>query len=95
MLEEESYSHFQGRLYGSAITTYVLVCLIVPVKLWCRVSRSVGGGNSRLGLDDALSVLALFIASAFFFVCMLGMFASIPLSPFPPEIQGLLSSPGY
>ena len=66
----ESLEDFHNRLDGSAITTYVLVMLFVPLKLWCRM-RS--GGWRNLGLDDALTVLALLVANAFFYVCMFGM----------------------
>ncbi|KAM0816202.1 putative Integral membrane protein [Seiridium cardinale] len=66
----EDLEYFRARLNGAAISTYVLVMLVVPLKLWCRASS---GGWRNLGLDDYLSVLALGCANVFFYICMYGM----------------------
>lgn len=70
---EESLQVFRKRLDGAAISTYVLIMTLVPLKLWCRKRA---GGWTNLGLDDALSVLSLLIANGFFWVCLIGMWCS-------------------
>jgi hypothetical protein len=65
----ESLEVFQRRLDGAAISTYVLVMILVPLKLWCRQKA---GGWRNLGLDDAITVISLMSASAFFWLCMIG-----------------------
>ncbi|KAF2649985.1 hypothetical protein K491DRAFT_721173 [Lophiostoma macrostomum CBS 122681] len=74
MSAEESLADFHARLDGATISTYVLVMCFVPLKLWCRI-RSGGGRN--LGMDDVLTVIALLVANAFFYVCVLGMRKSL------------------
>lgn len=69
----EDLVQFRARLNGAAISTYVLVMLIVPLKLWCRAAVS---GWKGLGLDDYLCVLALACANVFFYLCMCGKFFS-------------------
>ncbi|OAL53653.1 hypothetical protein IQ07DRAFT_677114 [Pyrenochaeta sp. DS3sAY3a] len=66
----ESLEAFRRRLDGVAISTYVLVMILVPLKLWCR-KRS--GGWRNLGLDDLISVIALCFANAFIWICLIGM----------------------
>ncbi|KAF2733359.1 hypothetical protein EJ04DRAFT_565153 [Polyplosphaeria fusca] len=66
----ESLDAFRSRLDGAAISTYVVVMIVVPLKLWCR-KRS--GGWRNLGLDDLISVIALLLANAFIYVCLIGM----------------------
>lgn len=62
----------RANLDGSGISTYILIMLVVPLKIWCRTS----GGRAVLGWDDYLSIMALVSANCFFYVCMLG--ASCP-----------------
>ncbi|KAF7541823.1 hypothetical protein G7054_g180 [Neopestalotiopsis clavispora] len=59
----EDLVQFRARLNGAAISTYILVMLIVPLKLWCRAAVS---GWKGLGLDDYLCVLALACAKRLF-----------------------------
>ncbi|KAI4595387.1 hypothetical protein KJ359_007062 [Pestalotiopsis sp. 9143b] len=66
----ESLEEFRARLNGAATSTYVLVMLVVPLKLWCRVTVA---GWKGFGLDDYLCVLALACANVFFYICMCGM----------------------
>jgi hypothetical protein len=66
----ETLEQFRARLDGAAISSYILVMLVVPLKLWCRTTG--GARASSLGWDDTISVVALASANAFFFVCMLG-----------------------
>ncbi|ETS84418.1 hypothetical protein PFICI_02443 [Pestalotiopsis fici W106-1] len=66
----EDLEQFRARLNGAAISTYILVMLVVPLKLWCRTAVS---GWKGLGLDDYLCVLALACANVFFYICMCGM----------------------
>jgi hypothetical protein len=68
---EESLQAFRKRLDGAAISTYALIMLFVPLKLWCRKRA---GGWANLGLDDALTVLSLLVANGFFWVCLIGKF---------------------
>ena len=57
-------------LDGSMISTYVLVMLIVPLKIACRVTN--GNGMSNLGWDDAFAVVSLIIANGFFYSTLFG-----------------------
>jgi hypothetical protein len=63
---------YRMRLDGVAYTTYALMTLFVPLKLWCRRRA---GGWANIGLDDYMTVLALFIANGFFWSCMAGTFS--------------------
>lgn len=65
----ESLESFQRRLDGAAISTYVLVMILVPLKLWCRQKA---GGWRNLGLDDAITVVSLLSANCFFWLCIIG-----------------------
>jgi hypothetical protein len=71
MADEESLSSFRARLLGAAVSTYVIITLLVPLKLWCRV-RS--GGWRNLGMDDFITVFGLFVAHAFNLICLIGKF---------------------
>ncbi|KAF1830495.1 hypothetical protein BDW02DRAFT_572956 [Decorospora gaudefroyi] len=71
---DESIESFHRRLDGVAYTTYILIMLLVPLKVYCR-KRSGGWANVRL--DDYLSLLALVFANAFFYVCIIGMRPSL------------------
>jgi hypothetical protein len=66
----ESLESFHRRLDGAAISTYVLIMVLVPLKLWCR--RKAGGWRN-IGVDDAITVVSLLSANAFFWICMVGM----------------------
>lgn len=68
---EESLQAFRARLDGACISTYVLIMILVPLKLWCRKRA---GGWANLGIDDLLSVVSLLIANGFFWVCLIGEF---------------------
>lgn len=70
MAEEESLASYHARLLGAAVSTYAIINMLVPLKLWCRV-RS--GGWRNLGLDDCLTVLGLLVAHAFNLTCLIGM----------------------
>lgn len=72
--DDESAAAFRRRLLGSAISTYAVCLLVIPLKFWCRFGGTSGGAATRLGWDDALSFLALIFASVFFFVGIVGMF---------------------
>lgn len=74
----ETLSEFKARLDGAAIATYLMVMLVVPLKLWCRVAP---GKTSNLGWDDAICILALLPANAFFYVSMLGNFQRLTAVP--------------
>ncbi|KAH7393772.1 hypothetical protein DE146DRAFT_659974 [Phaeosphaeria sp. MPI-PUGE-AT-0046c] len=67
---DESLTAYRMRLDGVAYTTYALMTLFVPLKLWCR-RRAGGWGN--IGIDDYMTVLALLFANGFFWTCMIGM----------------------
>jgi hypothetical protein len=62
MDEEESLRTFRMRLLGSALSTYVVIMLVVPLKLYCRVRQ---GGWTNLKWDDALTVVTLLFANCF------------------------------
>lgn len=66
---EESQEAYRGRLYGSAISTYIVCMLVVPLKLWCRITK---GGIAQLGADDLLCVVTLVLVNAFLFNGILG-----------------------
>jgi hypothetical protein len=66
----ESLESFHRRLDGAAISTYALVMILVPLKIWCR--RKAGGWGN-IGLDDAITVVSLLSANGFFWICMIGM----------------------
>ncbi|KAF2794214.1 hypothetical protein K505DRAFT_337152 [Melanomma pulvis-pyrius CBS 109.77] len=70
----ESLESFHHRLDGAAISTYVLIMILVPLKLWCRKRA---GGWRNLGLDDAISVVSLLSANGFFWICIIGMRKSL------------------
>jgi hypothetical protein len=63
---------YRRRLDGVAYMTYALMTLFVPLKLWCRRRA---GGWANVGLDDYMTVLALFIANGFFWSCMVGTYS--------------------
>ncbi|KAF2134347.1 hypothetical protein P153DRAFT_420062 [Dothidotthia symphoricarpi CBS 119687] len=67
---EESVDAYLHRLDGVAYSTYALVMVVVPLKLWCRRRA---GGRSNIGLDDYTTVVALVLANGFFWTCMIGM----------------------
>lgn len=60
---------YRRRLDGVAYTTYILIMLLVPLKVWCRRRA---GGWANVGLDDYMSVFALAVANGFFYVCIVG-----------------------
>jgi hypothetical protein len=72
MTEEESLGSFRVRLLGAAVSTYAIIMMLVPLKLWCRV-RS--GGWANLGWDDGFSVFGLMFANAFNLTCLIGKFS--------------------
>lgn len=63
-----SAAEVRGNLDGSAISTYILYMLLVPLKFWCRHQS----GHKNLGLDDVLIGLGLIAANAFFYTTMIG-----------------------
>lgn len=62
MDDDESLHTFRMRLLGSALSTYVFIMLLVPLKLYCRVRQ---GGWTNLKWDDVLTVTTLVFASCF------------------------------
>lgn len=60
---------FRRRLDGVAYSTYILIMILVPLKIWCRKKA---GGWRNIRLDDYMSILALLIANGFFYVCIIG-----------------------
>jgi hypothetical protein len=62
MDQHESLDTYRMRLLGSALSTYVFIMLLVPLKLYCRVRQ---GGWTNLKWDDALTVTTLVFASCF------------------------------
>ena len=74
ILDVANISHredYRRRLDGVAYTTYILIMLLVPLKIFCRKKA---GGWSNVRLDDYVSLLALALANGFFFVCIIGGF---------------------
>ena len=67
---EETIKAYRMRLDGVAFSTYILIMILVPLKVWCRKRA---GGWSNVRWDDAFSVLALAIANGFFYTCIIGM----------------------
>jgi hypothetical protein len=60
---------YHRRLDGVAYSTYILIMLLVPLKVYCR-KRSGGWQNVRL--DDYMTILALALANGFFYTCIIG-----------------------
>ncbi|KAF2832046.1 hypothetical protein CC86DRAFT_85348 [Ophiobolus disseminans] len=71
---EESVEAYRRRLDGVAYSTYILIMLLVPLKLYCR-KRS--GGWSNIRLDDYMTVISLLFANGFFYICIIGMRKSL------------------
>lgn len=69
MVSLNTYGAVQSSLYGAGLSTYPLMMIAVPLKLWGRILK---GGLAGLGWDDALCVLALVLDNAFFYSCMIG-----------------------
>ncbi|KAH7018654.1 hypothetical protein B0J12DRAFT_722435 [Macrophomina phaseolina] len=67
---------YRRRIDGVAWTTYILMMLLVPLRIFCR-KKSRGWSNVRL--DDYMSVLALLPANGFFYACIIGMRKSLGL----------------
>ena len=63
-----SFEYVRHNLDGSIIFTYILVMLIVPLKLACRIPS----GMNTLGWDDYLAVVSLVIANGFFYSTIIG-----------------------
>lgn len=66
----EDLDSYRARFNGAIISTYVFVMLIVPAKIWCRISI---GGWSNVRLDDYLSIITLALANGFFWIVAMGM----------------------
>ena len=49
--------------------------LVVPLKVWCRKKA---GGWANVGMDDWATLVALGVANAFFYVCIIGMISLQP-----------------
>jgi len=62
-----------------AISTYILIMLLVPLKVYCRKRH---GGWRNVQMDDYMSMVALAVANGFFYVCIIGTSCSI--SPYEP-----------
>lgn len=67
---DESLESFRSRLLGASISTYAVIMVLVPLKLYCRV-RAGGWGN--LKWDDALTVATLILANCFTWFSLTGM----------------------
>jgi hypothetical protein len=66
----EDLDSYRARFNGAIISTYVFVMLVVPAKLWCRITI---GGWSNVRLDDYLSIITLALANGFFWIVAMGM----------------------
>jgi len=67
---DQIYSQaYRHRLDGVAISTYVLIMLLVPLKIFCRQRH---GGWHNVRMDDYMSMFALACANGFFYVCIIG-----------------------
>ncbi|CAI6337187.1 unnamed protein product [Periconia digitata] len=73
---DESLDAFRRRLDGVAYATYIIVMLVVPLKVYCRKKA---GGWSNVGMDDYATLVALALANAFFYVCIIDMRISLGL----------------
>jgi hypothetical protein len=69
MAGQESYEAFRVRFDGAAISTYALLMIVVPMKIWCRTQVS---GWKSIGWDDWLSVATLAFANVWFWDNMIG-----------------------
>jgi hypothetical protein len=79
MIYSEAY---RRRLDGVAYSTYILIMLVVPLKLYCR-KRS--GGWRNIQWDDYISIFALLVANGFLYVCMIGMYSPSSNDEGPPS----------
>ncbi|RYN42020.1 hypothetical protein AA0112_g1920 [Alternaria arborescens] len=73
---QESLQSYRRRLDGVAISTYILIMLLVPLKVYCRKRH---GGWRNVQMDDYMSMVALAVANGFFYVCIIGMRESLGL----------------
>ena len=69
MITLHGFEVIRANLDGCAFSTYPLIVLCVPLRIWCRVNRV---GRKGIGWDDILCIIALLFHSAFFFTCMIG-----------------------
>lgn len=65
----EDLDSYRARFNGAIISTYVFVMLVVPAKIWCRISI---GGWHNVRLDDYLSIVTLALANGFFWITAVG-----------------------
>ncbi|GAB1734328.1 hypothetical protein NU195Hw_g9169t1 [Hortaea werneckii] len=70
MMTLHGFEVIRANLDGCAFSTYPLIVLCVPLRIWCRVNRV---GRKGIGWDDILCIVALLLHSAFFFTCMIGL----------------------
>ncbi|CAH0027323.1 unnamed protein product [Clonostachys rhizophaga] len=70
MAGQESYEAFRVRFDGAAISTYALLMIVVPMKIWCRTQVS---GWKSIGWDDWLSVATLAFVNVWFWDNMIGV----------------------
>jgi hypothetical protein len=75
MVQLDTVALVRANVDACAFSTYPLVVLVVPLRLWCRV-RHVG--RQGIGWDDIICIIALLLHSAFFFLCMFGNVNSSP-----------------
>lgn len=74
MSDAEGLHNFRVRLLGSALSTYVAVMLVVPLKLYCRARQ---GGLANLKSDDALTISALLFANCFTWLSLTSKYNSL------------------
>ncbi|EDU51282.1 conserved hypothetical protein [Pyrenophora tritici-repentis Pt-1C-BFP] len=72
---QESIQAYRHRLDGVAISTYVLIMLLVPLKIFCRQRH---GGWHNVRMDDYMSMFALACANGFFYLLCV-IFNCIPV----------------
>ena len=77
MSGESNFDAYRRSFDGAAISTYVLMMLTVPAKIWCRKQAS---SNGRVALDDILSIVSLVFANVFFYLAMIGIWPHLRLS---------------
>lgn len=68
MYEPGSAAAIRANLDGSAISTYILFMLVVPLKFWCRLQS----GHKKLALDDVLTAIGAVVTNTFFYVSSKG-----------------------
>lgn len=92
MYSPDSAAAIRANLDGSAISTYVLFMLIVPLKFWCRLQS----GHKKLGWDDYLTGMGAITTNTFFYITMIGestlILRSMANAKFPQVCESILGN---